>query len=129
MLGIEYLSKINERFCYVSLLRDSKYIELINYYYQVALNDDENFLYSAFKVACLIKLFQPFCDGNHRTALVVLYDLLKLKGYEFDIESALNDINNHTLHLPLLYTHDEEIDDISDYEKYIISKPQNKKLI
>lgn len=129
MLNIEYLSKINERFCYVSIIRDTEFLDIINYYYQIALNDEENFLCSAFKVACLIKLYQPFCDGNHRTSLVVLNDLLSLKGYKFDLDMALNDIENHTLHLPLIYGPDEEIDDISNYEKYIISRSQAKRLI
>ena len=129
MLSIEYLCNINEKFCMVSILRDSSNLNIINYYYQVALNDKDNFLCSAFKIACLIKLYQPFCDGNHRTSLVVLNDLLNLKRYKFDLDTALDDIENHTLHLPLLFTHDEVIDDISDYEKYIISRPQTKRLI
>lgn len=128
-MTLEYLSSINERFCYVSLIRDEQYFDIINNYYQIALNDDVTFLYSAFKVACLIKLYQPFYDGNHRTSLVVLRDLLDLKGYKFDLDSALADIENHTLHLPLLFTHDEVIDDISDYEKYIIDRPCKKRLI
>lgn len=130
MLSIEYLSKINETFCYVSIIRDTTYLNVINDYYKIALNSNDNeFLYCAFKVACLIKLYQPFCDGNHRTSLVVLSDLLSTRGYIFDLETALYDLENHTLHLPLLYDSNEEIDDISNYKKYISNNYHEKKLI
>lgn len=128
MLTINHLFKINKRFCRPALIRDIKYLTVINYYYDLAVNDDDNFLCSAFKVASLIKLYQPFCDGNHRTALTVLSDLLSSKGYVFDLDTALDDLENHCLHLPLIYKPTETIDDISDYEKYIINKPAIKKL-
>ena len=42
MLSIEYLSKINERFCYVSIIRDTTYLNVINEYYKNSLNSNDD---------------------------------------------------------------------------------------
>jgi prophage maintenance system killer protein len=122
---VDYICKINSSLCNENNVRDIDSLELISKYYEYALNDEENFLCSSMKVAALIKLFQPFHDGNHRTAIIVFGDLLNTKGYEFDCESALFDMNNHKLNLPTLYSEDDEITNISRFEKYILNKPKS----
>ena len=122
---INYVCKINRSLCGENNIRDIECLENISNYYEIALNDKNNFLCSSMKVAALIKLFQPFHDGNHRTAIIVFGDLLNTKGYEFDYDAALLDIKNHKLNLPTLYSQDDEVTNISKFEKYILNKPKS----
>lgn len=122
---VDYVCKINSNLCGEYNIRDIESLRSISKYYEFALNDEDNFLCSSMKVAALIKLFQPFHDGNHRTAIIVFGNLLNTKGYEFDYDAALLDIKSHKLNLPTLYSEDDEITNISKYEKYILNKPKS----
>ena len=94
---IDYVCDINKKLCGEDNVRDLDILNIISKYYDFALNDENNFLCSSMKVAALIKLFQPFHDGNHRTAIILFSDLLNSKGYEFDLNSALLDMMEHKL--------------------------------
>ena len=87
--------------------------------------EDDNILNSAMKVCALIKLYQPFYDGNHRTALIVFGDLITSKGYTFDYVSALNDMGNKKLNIPTIYSEEDSIGNYDKWFKYI-SKPEMK---
>ena len=122
----QYLCNINQRVCKNSKLRDKTYLETISNFITTALNENDNIIQNAIKVAALIKLYQPFENGNHRTGLIVFSDILTQKGYTFDINQALQDMQNHKLNIPTIY---EETDSISDsyierYNKYILEKPK-----
>ena len=77
----------------ITKIRDSKSLKVISNAINIALydskNDRESILQSSMQVAALIKLLQPFDDGNHRTGLIVFGWLIQLKGYSFDF--AAND--------------------------------------
>ena len=99
---MDYLSQINKNICGNDFkIRDNSYFKLIYDFINTTNNiEDENeFLKSAMKVSALIKLFQPFCDGNHRTALIVFGDLITNRGFSFDYISALNDMSNKKLNI------------------------------
>ena len=71
------------------------------------------------RVASLIKLFQPFYDGNHRTALIVFGNILNEKHFDFDYESALNDMNNGRLNIPTIYEANDEINFPNEWYTYL----------
>lgn len=121
---IDYVCDINKKLCGENNVRDLDILNKISKYYNYALNDENNFLCSSMKVAALIKLFQPFHDGNHRTAIILFSDLLNSKGYEFDLNSALLDMMEHKLNLPTLYSEEDEITNVSKFEKYILNMPK-----
>ena len=64
----------------------------------------------AIYAAALIKLYQPFFDGNNRTALVVLKDILNKKGIYFDYEHAAKDMEEHSLTIPTIYKSNTNIE-------------------
>lgn len=122
----QYIIETNKKICKDSKLRKDNYLDNISNFITIALTEQDNIIQNAIKVAAVIKLYQPFYDGNHRTALIIFSDILTQKGYTFDIEQALNDMNNHKLNIPTIY---DETDSISDsyvqrYDKYIIDKPK-----
>lgn len=121
---VDYVCDINKNLCGEDNVRDLDILNIISKYYDYALNDENNFLCSSMKVAALIKLFQPFHDGNHRTAIILFSDLLNSKGYEFDLNSALLDMMEHKLNLPTLYSEEDEITNVSKFEKYILNMPK-----
>jgi prophage maintenance system killer protein len=122
---VNYLIEINKKICEKNNVRDMNSLEIIsNAINAIDQNDKSTFLNSAMKISALIKLYQPFYDGNHRTAIIVFGDLLVQNGYEFDYESALSDMKNHKLNLPTLYSEEDEITNISKFEKYILSYPK-----
>lgn len=122
---VNYLIEINKKICEKNNVRDMNSLEIIsNAINAIDQNDKSTFLNSAMKISALIKLYQPFYDGNHRTAIIVFGDLLVQNGYEFDYEAALSDMKNHKLNLPTLYSEEDEITNISKFEKYILSYPK-----
>lgn len=91
-------------------------------------NDDFDILSCAMKAATLIKLFQPFYDGNNRTALIVFGNIISQKGFIFDYESALNDMKNGKLNIPTLYTENDQIGKFDHFNKYITKISKEKSL-
>ena len=122
----QYIIETNKKICKDSKLRKDNYLDNISNFITIALTEQENIIQNAIKVAAVIKLYQPFYDGNHRTALIIFSDILTQKGYTFDIEQALNDMNNHKLNIPTIYDETDSISDsyIQRYDKYIIDKPK-----
>lgn len=122
----QYIIETNKKICKDSKLRKDNYLDNISNFITIALTEQDNIIQNAIKVAAVIKLYQPFYDGNHRTALIIFSDILTQKGYTFDIEQALNDMNNHKLNIPTIYDETDSISDsyIQRYDKYIIDKPK-----
>lgn len=121
---ISYLIELNKSICNDSQIRDYKSLELINNAIDVAFRENDEYLildYSM-QVAALIKLFQPFYDGNHRTALIVFGDLISKKGYTFDYTSALNDMLNKKLNIPTIYSETDRVGKYNQWFKYINKK-------
>lgn len=122
----QYIIETNKKICKDSKLRKDNYLDNISNFITIALTEQNNIIQNAIKVAAVIKLYQPFYDGNHRTALIIFSDILTQKGYTFDIEQALNDMNNHKLNIPTIYDETDSISDsyIQRYDKYILDKPK-----
>lgn len=122
----QYIIETNKKICKDSKLRKDNYLDNISNFITIALTEQDNIIQNAIKVAAVIKLYQPFYDGNHRTALIIFSDILTQKGYTFDIEQALNDMNNHKLNIPTIYDETDSISDsyIQKYDKYILDKPK-----
>ena len=122
----KYIIETNKKICKDSKLRKDNYLDNISNFITIALTEQNNIIQNAIKVAAVIKLYQPFYDGNHRTALIIFSDILTQKGYTFDIEQALNDMNNHKLNIPTIYVETDSISDsyIQRYDKYILDKPK-----
>ena len=122
----QYIIETNKKICKDSKLRKDNYLDNISNFITIVLTEQDNIIQNAIKVAAVIKLYQPFYDGNHRTALIIFSDILTQKGYTFDIEQALNDMNNHKLNIPTIYDETDSISDsyIQRYDKYILDKPK-----
>ena len=122
----QYIIETNKKICKDSKLRKDNYLDNISNFITIALTEQNNIIQNAIKVAAVIKLYQPFYDGNHRTALIIFSDILTQKGYTFDIEQALNDMNNHKLNIPTICVETDSISDsyIKRYDKYILDKPK-----
>lgn len=122
----KYICDINQKVCNDSKIRNEKYLDIINNYIIHALNEQNDIIQNAIKVAALIKLYQPFEDGNHRTALIIFSDILTQKGYIFNIKQALIDMKNHKLNIPTIYSEEETVSNsyISRYDQYILEKPK-----
>ena len=71
------------------------------------------------KATAVIVLYQPFMDGNHRTGLVVFGNIMNEKGYDFDYNSALIDMHNHELNVPIIYTEYDEFSYPEEWGKYL----------
>ena len=125
MKYIDYLLKINSHFCKESKIRtkDKTHLEIIEDAYNDAIvsDDYETVLNKAVYVAAIIKLYQPFYDGNNRTALVACKDILVKKGFNFDYEKAMNDMQSNKLVIPTLYEIDDKIGNIYDWISYMIN--------
>ena len=103
----DYICKINKAICNNEFeLRYTDCFGIFDKYINIACNEIEGhwILYNSMKVCALIKLYQPFYDGNHRTALIVFGDLISSKGFTFDYVSALNDMANRKLNIPTIYS-------------------------
>lgn len=126
---IKYLSDINSNFCDVSEIRTKNITNLKRIeaaYHDAIESEDYNTLINkTIYTAALITLYQPFYDGNHRTALVVCKDILNQKGYSFDFSRAMDDIKNRKPLIPILYDPDEIIKENYGLNGYI-KKYQNK---
>jgi len=125
---MDYLININKCICGNKFeIRDVDCLKIINEFIEkfVTLEDENIVLNSAMKISALIKLYQPFYDGNHRTALIVFGDLITSKGYSFDYQTAFNDMSNKRLNIPTIYSEDDEIGTFNKWFKYI-SKPEMK---
>ncbi len=123
---LERLKTVNSRICNC----ESKYRlgfsekDLINQEIGKLINEASDdykcVLTRCLQVSSLIKLYQPFEDGNHRTGLVLLYMLLNMKGYTFDLEVALTDMKEHRLNLPTIYEVGDAIGNIDLFDKYVV---------
>ena len=118
-----YLISINKQVCDESKVRTRNigYFEIIGKAIDDALqtNNQMKVFNSAMHVASLIKLFQPFYDGNHRTALIAFGDILNAKHYDFDYERALDDMNNGVLNIPTIYEERDVVIFPSEWYAYI----------
>lgn len=123
----QYIIDTNKNICKDSTIRKEEYLNNISNFITFALQEENNVIENAIKVAALIKLYQPFYDGNHRTALIIFSDILHQKEYTFDIEQALNDMKEHKLNIPTIYTEEDTISQsyIARYSKYILDKPKS----
>ena len=126
----DYLFNINKHICKDAKLRtkNPNCFAAIEKEINKALNADKynEILEYAMRVAALIKLYQPFVDGNHRTALIVFGNILTEKGYGFDYVKALDDMNNKKLNIPTIYDETDKIAISSNLVDYI-SKQKNDK--
>ena len=123
---MDYLININKNICGDNFeIRDNSCLNLICDYINNFLVLEDDILKNAMKISALIKLYQPFLDGNHRTALIVFGDLITNKGYTFDYVSALNDMANKKLNIPTIYNEEDEVGSFDKWFKYI-SKPEIK---
>lgn len=125
---MDYLVNINKNICGNKFeIRDKECLKIINEFIEkfIVLEDENIILNSAMKISALIKLYQPFYDGNHRTALIVFGDLIVSKGYTFDYVSALNDMTNKKLNIPTIYSEEDKIGNFDKWFKYI-SKTEMK---
>lgn len=120
---MDYLFSINKHICKDAKIRTENLDSFIEIGQEInkALNANKysDILEYAMKAAALIKLYQPFEDGNHRTALIVFGNILTEKGYIFDYVKALDDMNNKQLNIPTLYENTDEIYIPSKWIEYI----------
>ena len=118
-----YLTHINKNICDDSKIRvnDIIYFKEIDIAIKNAMNskDYKTTIERAIYAAALIKLYQPFFDGNNRTALVVLKDILNKKGIYFDYEHAAKDMEEHSLTIPTIYSPNDRIINSFCLKKYI----------
>ncbi len=121
-----YLININKQVCNESKVRTKNigYFEIIGKAIDDALQaENQTALFnSAMHVASLIKLFQPFYDGNHRTALIVFGDILNEKQCNFDYERALDDMNNGRLTIPTIYEESDIVTFPSEWYAYLLTE-------
>lgn len=122
--------EINKFVCYQnSNIRKEANFEIINNSLDKCLKDNsisEEYVKNCLYCAALIKLFQPFSDGNHRTGLILFGKLLEKNGFIFDYDTALMDMSNHKLNLPTFYSEDDDITSIERFKKYIVFPIPNK---
>lgn len=126
------LCEINKSICKNSEIRKNteQFFKIIDTEIKKTLynsNNNDELIYNAMKVAALIKLYQPFYDGNHRTALIIFGNLLTEKGLEFDYQTALHDMKNNNLNIPTIYDQNDKIGNFSNWYKYINYTIQNEK--
>ena len=119
----DFLLNINKLFCDEAKIRTKKMevFVVIGKAIDDALSTDnyEDLLNLAMRAAALIKMFQPFMDGNHRTALAVFGKILNEKGYSFDYDRALQDMSKGKLNLPTLYDETDSVTFPSKWVDYI----------
>ena len=128
----EYLLNINKLVCKESKVRTANlYIfTIIEKAIDIAFisENDKSLLTNAMRVAALIKLFQPFSDGNHRTALIVFGNILNKKGFYFDYEKALEDMENHKLNIPTIYDENDKVSFPEQWYEYISDQKENTRI-
>ena len=81
--------------------------------------NDNEIITNAMQTAAYVKLYQPFHDGNHRTGLILFGYLLTQKGFDFDYENALNDMDNKKLNIPTIYEEKDSVENFDTWYKYI----------
>ena len=117
----DYLVDINKMVCEDSETRSEclQFFPSISKAISEAMNSDEdNLLYNAMRVATLIALYQPFMDGNHRTGLLIFGVILNNRGYDFDFDRALDDMNNYKLAIPIIYKEDDQFTYPEEWSNY-----------
>ena len=117
----DYLLGINKMVCEDSEVRTNslEFFPIIEEAIDRALESDDEIFYRAMKATAVIVLYQPFMDGNHRTGLVVFGNIMNEKGYDFDYNSALIDMHNHELNVPIIYTEYDEFSYPEEWGKYL----------
>lgn len=115
MTYYETLYKINKSICKKNAklrFNNAKYIPLIDAQINYALYNCESnieILTNAMKVASLIKLYQPFDDGNNRTGLIMFGIIINEFDYNFDYQKALKDLKKGLLHIPTIYNNSDDV--------------------
>lgn len=97
-----------------------QFVKIIEKYIDIAEASKEDIIKNAMKCAAVIKLYQVFYDGNHRTALIVYACLLKKHGIKFNLLDALKDMSEGKLNLPTIYDHEEEIEEDPELHRYLV---------
>ncbi|MBR3523373.1 MAG: hypothetical protein IKN87_01650 [Bacilli bacterium] len=127
----DHLFNINKHICHDSKVRTENTIvfKIIEKAINNAkkTNNFSEILNNAMYVAALIKLYQPFMDGNHRTALITFGNILNEKGYDFDYVKALDDMNNGKLNIPTIYEESDIVTFPSEWSEYISNPNVDKK--
>ncbi len=117
----DYLADINKIVCEDSKVRSGclPFFPKISKAIDDAMKSNEDvFLYNAMRVCALIALYQPFMDGNHRTGLLMFGVILNNKGYNFDFDKALDDMENHKLSIPIIYNENDLFSYPYEWSKY-----------
>ena len=131
-MSYEYLLEINKQICKEESgirLKGTNIFKLIDKeVFKTMKNkfNEEQFLKNAMHIAALIKLYQPFLDGNNRTALIFFGDLITQNGYMFDYDQAYKDMENKKLTIPTIYDVSDKIGSIDNWYKYIAKEAQKK---
>jgi hypothetical protein len=107
-----------------SIIRSLEGADVINEAFKDALaceDTKEVIIHKTMRLAALIKLFQPFYDGNNRTAVLLIGYILNKKGITFNTRGAMNEFHDHKLIIPTIYDIDDNISErsISSLDNYI----------
>lgn len=97
-------------------------IDIINNAIMSCLYDDDisdNYIRKCIYLAALIKLYQPFKDGNNRSALIMLWLFLNKNNICFDLEQALIDLKKYKLNISTIYSEEDKITNKDKIIKYI----------
>ena len=128
----EYLSKINKYVCKDSHVRTKhlKVFTIIDNAIEDALasNDEMDIFNKAIRAAALIKLYQPFRDGNNRTGIIVFGNIISEKAYIFDYTCALYDSKVGKLKIPTIFDKNDIVSFPSTWEKYISKYKKPKEI-
>jgi fido (protein-threonine AMPylation protein) len=73
----------------------------------------------AIRAAALIKLYQPFRDGNNRTGIIVFGNIISEKAYIFDYACALYDSKVGKLKIPTIFDKNDIVSFPSTWNEYI----------
>ena len=109
-----------------SIIRSLEGADVINEAFNDALaceDNDEVIIHKTMRLAALIKLFQPFSDGNNRTAVLLIGYILNKKGISFNTRGAMKEFHDRKLIIPTIYDVDDNISEksISSLDNYINS--------
>ena len=107
-----------------SIIRSLEGADVINEAFKDVLaceDTNEVIIHKTMRLAALIKLFQPFIDGNNRTAVLLIGYILNNKGISFNTRGAMRGFHDKKLIIPTIYDIDDSITDrsISSLDNYI----------
>ena len=124
MTYYEKLYKINQLVCKDEAklrTQDFQHLAVIDQAINEALNetDYKRILHKATKVASLIKLYQPFVDGNNRTGLIAFNIIITKKGIAFNLKEAFKDLKNNNFSIPTIYDSNDLVFIPKSWLKYL----------